>query len=85
MSQHETKACPRCQSPFECKVGNVSQCHCSGIRLTEEERAYLSSHYTDCLCNSCLQASAASTIATSAAFVSGQALVFNPQSGFTHN
>jgi hypothetical protein len=56
MCLHETKVCGRCQSPFECKVGNISQCHCSGVRLTDEERAYLSAHYTGCLCAPCLQA-----------------------------
>lgn len=56
MCLHETKVCGRCQSPFECKVGNITQCHCSNVRLTDEERAHLTSHYTDCLCSPCLQA-----------------------------
>lgn len=56
MCLHETKVCGRCQSPFECKVGNITQCHCSNIRLTDEERTHLTSHYTDCLCGPCLQA-----------------------------
>ncbi|HEY6901203.1 MAG TPA: cysteine-rich CWC family protein [Puia sp.] len=54
MCLHETKSCGRCQSSFECKVGNISQCQCNGISLTDEERTYLSTHYSDCLCRNCL-------------------------------
>ena len=56
MCKHETKVCASCNTPFECKVGNIAQCQCSGIRLSEEERNYLAANYTDCLCMACLQA-----------------------------
>jgi hypothetical protein len=56
MCLHENKICGRCQGPFECKVGNVSQCHCSEVRLSDVERAYIASKYRDCLCGPCLQA-----------------------------
>lgn len=54
MCKHEEKKCPRCSSPFECKVGDVTHCQCYGIQLTPEERAFLESRYGDCLCRKCL-------------------------------
>jgi len=56
MSQAEPKVCPRCQSPFECKVGNILECQCNGIRLTAEAWACIATNYTDCLCRACLLA-----------------------------
>lgn len=55
MSQHEVKACPRCGTGFECKSGNITQCQCYTIQLTEEQKAYINQRYEDCLCRSCLQ------------------------------
>jgi len=54
MSLHESKSCARCQSPFECKVGNIAQCQCSGISLSDEEKTWVAANYVDCLCRSCL-------------------------------
>lgn len=54
MCKHETKKCPRCESPFECKVGDVTHCQCYGIAMTAEERTYLEARYGDCLCRNCL-------------------------------
>jgi hypothetical protein len=51
---HETKICPRCEQPFECKPGNISACQCNSIVLTEEEKAFIASRYEDCLCINCL-------------------------------
>lgn len=56
MCIHEQKACPRCQQAFECKPGNITQCQCFGMQLTEEQKAYISGRYNDCLCRNCLQA-----------------------------
>ncbi|MEO7924013.1 MAG: cysteine-rich CWC family protein [Chitinophagaceae bacterium] len=55
MSQHETRNCPRCNKSFECKPGNITQCQCYGIELSNELRAYIDQRYTDCLCRDCLQ------------------------------
>jgi len=52
---HETKTCPRCQQPFACKPGHISACQCNGIKLTEEEKAFIADRYDDCLCINCLQ------------------------------
>jgi hypothetical protein len=56
MCQHETKTCGRCNEPFECKVGNILQCQCNGISLSDDEKKYLADNYTDCLCRNCLLA-----------------------------
>ncbi|RFM26609.1 cysteine-rich CWC family protein [Deminuibacter soli] len=56
MPTHEAKTCPRCHQPFECKVGDISQCQCNGLRLTDEERSFIEQRYNDCLCRNCLEA-----------------------------
>lgn len=56
MACHETKNCPRCHAPFECKPGNVQECQCAGIAFSEAEKYYISSNYEDCLCRNCLLA-----------------------------
>lgn len=56
MCRHEEKKCPRCNSFFECKVGNVTECQCSGISFTEEEKKFIGEKYNDCLCRNCLLA-----------------------------
>lgn len=54
MSKHEEKSCKRCGGGFECKVGDVANCQCNTIQLTEEERAVIGRLYDDCLCIHCL-------------------------------
>lgn len=54
MCKHELKSCPRCQQSFECKVGDVHHCQCSGIRFSEAEKAFIAGRYQDCLCRQCL-------------------------------
>jgi hypothetical protein len=54
MSQHEPKNCPRCCKQIECKPGNITQCQCYGLKLTEEEKAFIEQRYNDCLCRDCL-------------------------------
>jgi len=54
MCVHEAKYCPRCSKVFECKVGNITQCQCYGIQLSLEERAYVESLFSDCVCAACL-------------------------------
>lgn len=56
MPRHETKKCPRCSKPFECKVGNIAACQCSSVMLAHDERVYIENKYLDCLCYACLQA-----------------------------
>ncbi|MDH5184987.1 MAG: cysteine-rich CWC family protein [Gammaproteobacteria bacterium] len=52
--KHEAKQCPRCHSEFECKVGNIHLCQCSGVSLSDAEMEYIQNHYDDCLCARCL-------------------------------
>ncbi|UEG51036.1 cysteine-rich CWC family protein [Ferruginibacter lapsinanis] len=54
MCVHENKVCPKCSAGFECKVGTINLCQCSTISLSEAERGYIESLYTDCLCANCL-------------------------------
>ncbi|HEX7844425.1 MAG TPA: cysteine-rich CWC family protein [Chitinophagaceae bacterium] len=54
MNCHETKKCPRCNSPFECKPGNITQCQCYGLKISDEEKAFIEQRYEDCLCRNCL-------------------------------
>ena len=55
MNKHEDKYCPRCKCIFECKLGNILQCQCSGISFTQQERKFLEADFTDCLCHTCLK------------------------------
>ena len=54
MVKHEEKTCPRCKSPFECKVGSIALCQCSGVDITDDERQHLQKIYSDCLCANCI-------------------------------
>ncbi|MBT29945.1 MAG: hypothetical protein CMO01_09825, partial [Thalassobius sp.] len=55
MKKHEDKYCPRCKSQFECKVGSITLCQCSTVRLTNAERNYINMLYDDCLCANCME------------------------------
>ena len=54
MPEHENKICPRCEEAFECKAGNITQCRCSHVQLSPEEREYIGSLFSDCVCSNCL-------------------------------
>jgi hypothetical protein len=54
MPLHEAITCPRCNTAFECKAGDIMHCQCSGIQLSIEERAFIEERYQDCLCKDCL-------------------------------
>ena len=47
------KTCPRCGASFVCTHDEF--CQCVGITLNENARAYLRTHYKDCLCRQCLE------------------------------
>ncbi|WP_420870112.1 cysteine-rich CWC family protein [Catalinimonas alkaloidigena] len=55
MSLHETKYCHRCMEAFECKPGNIGECQCFGLRLTDSAKEYIFEHYSACLCRNCLE------------------------------
>ena len=54
MCKHEEKYCPNCNAVFECKVGDILHCQCYGIRFTEEEKKFIASKFSDCLCAACM-------------------------------
>ncbi|WP_177225891.1 cysteine-rich CWC family protein [Arsenicibacter rosenii] len=53
--QTRPTTCPRCGEPVSCGVSAIGHCPCAGIVLTEPERAYIRSQFTDCLCITCLK------------------------------
>ncbi len=56
MACHESKACPRCAQPFECKPGSITECQCYGIAFSEAEKDHIGAAFQDCLCRACLLA-----------------------------
>ena len=55
MAHHEIKQCCRCGNDFECKAGSITECQCSQIQLSNEERIYIEHKFPDCLCIDCLR------------------------------
>lgn len=55
MYRHEIKNCPRCQNVFECRVCNILDCQCNAMKLSQEERDYISGKFEDCLCIKCMK------------------------------
>ena len=53
--KHELKVCPRCGKTFECKPGDITNCQCAGLKISEEVAAFIAKKYGDCLCISCLR------------------------------
>lgn len=52
----QEKECARCKGLFECSSVNISECHCFNIPLDADEKIYIATKYTDCLCAACLGA-----------------------------
>jgi hypothetical protein len=55
MCKHESSYCPRCGSLMTCKVGNITQCDCFSVIISEATRVYLAQTDYGCVCNTCLQ------------------------------
>ncbi|GAB3313553.1 hypothetical protein GCM10027299_00690 [Larkinella ripae] len=53
--KHETVGCPRCGTVFECKVGSINLCQCVAVQLTDEQRDFVRSKFSHCLCATCLR------------------------------
>lgn len=47
------KTCQNCNQTFECKMDNITECSCYGVKLTESDKLIIASKFTDCLCNKC--------------------------------
>ena len=56
MHKHEDKICGNCGIAFECKVGNITQCQCYEVCLSNEEQQYISKQFTGCICINCIKA-----------------------------
>jgi len=54
MDKHEQKYCPKCNQPFICKVGDIANCQCNEVQLSEAANLFLSNTNYDCLCKNCL-------------------------------
>ena len=54
MTKHEEKYCPRCKAAFLCKSGDIANCQCSCVQLSDATKNFLSNTYYDCLCKNCL-------------------------------
>ncbi len=54
MHKHEQKYCPRCNTAFVCKAGDIVNCQCSSVTLSPEAVRFLTASYYDCLCKNCL-------------------------------
>ena len=54
--KHDQVACGRCGAVYECKVGSISLCQCTAVQLTENQRQYIGSLFSSCLCATCLLA-----------------------------
>ena len=56
MQKHESKICSSCKTEFECKVGDIANCQCSQIKLSDAAQLFLAENFSDCLCLNCLKA-----------------------------
>ena len=45
--------CASCGQPFACEL-SLAGCWCSGVTLTDNDRAQLRASYEGCLCPACL-------------------------------
>jgi hypothetical protein len=54
MYKHEEKYCPKCNAMFICKVGDIANCQCTTLQLSDETKSFLSKTHFDCLCKNCL-------------------------------
>jgi hypothetical protein len=55
MAKYELKVCPKCNSEFECKPCNITNCQCYEIVLSNEKGEYIANKWKDCLCIDCLK------------------------------
>jgi hypothetical protein len=49
------KICPKCKEIFECRVDDITKCHCVNVVIDSKTLELLQEKYNDCLCNSCLK------------------------------
>lgn len=49
------QTCPRCGSPFDCRLDDADHCACADIDLTAELTRRINAEWGDCLCANCLR------------------------------
>lgn len=54
MDKHEEKYCPKCNNAFICRMGDITNCQCNTVEISEATNNFLSHTYFDCLCKDCL-------------------------------
>jgi len=54
MDKHEEKYCPKCNIAFTCKMGDIANCQCNTVSLSEATINFLAKTNFDCLCKDCL-------------------------------
>lgn len=47
--------CPRCGEAFVCRPHDIGNCQCNQVLISKEEYHYISSKFSDCVCNACLR------------------------------
>jgi len=55
MEKHEEKYCPECNTRFTCKSGDITNCQCNTVTLSQAAQDFLLHTSFDCLCKSCLE------------------------------
>ena len=53
--KYQAEHCPLCNEQFVCKVGNISQCQCARVELSNEVIRFLEDEFGSCLCIECLK------------------------------
>ena len=55
MTKHEEVFCPICNGLFTCKMGDIANCQCNTVQLTEATVNFLAKTNLSCLCKDCLK------------------------------
>lgn len=49
------KFCPLCGKNFICNSDNISECQCTKVELSPQQRESIKQQFTDCLCTDCMR------------------------------
>lgn len=55
MEKHEETYCAKCNTKFTCKAGDITNCQCYAVQLSDETKAFLAKTSFNCLCKNCLE------------------------------
>lgn len=54
MTEPQIKICQRCQTSFDCRMNDITNCQCNSIVISEAGNDFLKKTKYDCLCKNCL-------------------------------